>query len=145
MGSHYLSKPPYFPNSTNKQTKIYLESATLWYDYSNISFTADSSYDNYEGVPAVIINATIRNDYSVEEIIQFSQEGISDCRFAIDVYLYDEEGTIVPTLHQGNLRGCKELSLKSGETVSVDMVFATPNRNIDHFEIYVSYLPNVTI
>ena len=144
IGSHYLSMPPHFPDNSNKITKIFLESASLSYDYSNVSFTSDSGYDTYEGVPAVIINATIRNDYTVEEIIQFSQEGISDCVVGIDVYMYDTQGDFVGTLHRGNpFRGCSELSLKSGETVSVDMVFATPNRNIDHFEIYVSYFPMV--
>jgi hypothetical protein len=146
IGPHYLSKPPHFPNNSNKITKIFLESATLRYDYSNVSFTADSGYNAYRGVSAVVINATIRNDYSVEEIIQFSQEGISDCYVGIDVYMYDKQGDIVWTLHRGNpLRGCYELSLKSGETVSIDMMFATSNRDIDYFEIYVSYLPKVII
>ncbi len=142
IGPHYLSRPPHFPNNSNKITKIFLESATLRYDYSNVSFTSDSGYDAYEGVPAVVINATIRNDYNVEEIIQFSQEGISDCVVGIDVYMYDDEGDFVGTLHRGDtFRGCYTLSLKSGEVVSVDMVFVTPNRSINYFEIYVSYLP----
>ena len=142
IGPHYLSRPPHFPNNSNKITKIFLESATLRYDYSNVSFTADSGYNAYRGVPAVVINATVRNDYNVEEIIQFSQEGISDCDVGIDVYMYDKQGDFVGTLHRGNpFRGCYDLSLKSGETVSVDIVFATPNRNINYFEIYVSYLP----
>lgn len=139
---HYLSMPPYYPNNTYKITKIFLESANLWYDYSNVSFTNDDGYDSFRGVPAVIINATIRNDYSVEEIIQFSQEGISSCTIGIDVLMYDEQGNIVGTLHQGNpFRGSRELSLKSGEKASVDMIFATPNRNINDFQIYVSYFP----
>ena len=146
IGPHYLSRPPHFPNNSSKLTKIFLESATLRYDYSNVSFTSDSGYDAHEGVPAVVINATIRNDYNVEEIIQFSQVGISDCTVGIDVYMYDNQGDFVGTLHRGDpFRGCYDLSLKSGETVSVNMVFATPNRNIDHFKIYVSYLPNVLI
>jgi hypothetical protein len=142
IGSYYLSRPPYFPNNSNKITKIFLESATLSYDYSNVSFTSDSGYDAHEGVPAVVINATIRNDYTVEEIIQFSQVGISDCVVGIDVYLYDNQGDFVGTIHRGDpFRGCYVWSLKSGEAVTVNMVFATPNRNIDYFEIYVSYLP----
>ncbi len=72
IGPHYLSRPPYFPNNSYKITKIFLESATLTYDYSNVSFTSDSGYEAYMGVPAIVINATVRNDYTVEEIIQFS-------------------------------------------------------------------------
>ncbi|PVX25540.1 MAG: hypothetical protein CW716_07825 [Candidatus Bathyarchaeum sp.] len=141
IGSQYLSRPPYFPDNSTKTTKIFLESATLRYDYSNVSFTSDSGYDEREGVPAVVINATIRNDYTVEEIIQFLQVGVSDCVVGIDVYMYDNAGDFVGTLHQGDpFRGCYTLSMKSGETVTVNMVFATPNRSIDHFEIYVSYI-----
>ena len=141
IGPHYLSRPPYFPNNSNKISKIFLELATLTYDYSNISFTSDSGYEAFMGVNATVINATVRNDYTLEEIIQFRQEGISDCLVGIDVYMYDEEGDIVGTIHRGNpFRGCYELSLKSGETVSINMVFATQNRNINYFEIYVSYL-----
>jgi hypothetical protein len=54
--------------------------------------------------------------------------------------MYDKEGDFVGTLHQGDPFRGYTLNMKSGETVSVNMVFATPNRNIDHFEIYVSYL-----
>jgi len=143
IGPHYLPRLPY--NNYNI-TKIFLESATLTHDYSNISFTSDSGYEAFMGVPAIVINATVRNDYTVEEIIQFSQEGISDCLFGIDVYMYDEYGDIVPTLQRGNpFRGSYELGLKSGETVSVNMVFATNKKNISYFEIYVSYLPNVPL
>ena len=142
ISSHYLSMPPHFPDSSNKLTKIFLESATLSYDYSNVSFTSDSGYEDYPGVPAVVINAKIRNDYTVEEIIQFSQVGFSDCIIGIDAYMYDDQGAFVGTLNRGDpFRGCQTLSMKSGESVSINMVFATPNRNIDHFEIYVSYLP----
>jgi hypothetical protein len=118
----------------------------LRYDYSNVSFKADSGYDTFKGVRAVVVNATIRNDYNIDEIIQTSQEGGKQSIVWLDAYLYDEEGDIVNTLHQGNpIQGTVRLELKSGETASVNMVFATPDWNIDHFEIYVSYLPNVKI
>ena len=69
------------------------------------------------------------------------QVGVSDCVVGIDVYMYDNGGDFVGTLHHGDpFRGCYMLSMKSGETATVNMVFATPNRSIDHFEIYVSYL-----
>jgi hypothetical protein len=146
IGQYYLSKPPYFPDNGNRITKIFLESSHLRYDYSNVSFKADSGYDTFKGVRAVVVNATIRNDYNIDEIIQTSQEGGKQSIVWLDAYLYDEEGDIVNTLHQGNpIQGTVRLELKSGETASVNMVFATPDWNIDHFEIYVSYLPNVKI
>lgn len=144
LAPHYLSRPPYFPDNSNKVTKIFLVSATLQYDYSNISFTTASRYKSFTGIPAAIVNATLRNDYTVDEVVQFSQEGLSHCTIGIDVYMYDTDGDYVGTLHRGNpFRGCSELKMKSGETVSVNLVFATPNRNIDHFEIYISYFPIV--
>jgi hypothetical protein len=139
IGPHYLSRPPYFPDNSDKITKFFLESAALKYDYSNASFTSDSGYEDYTGVPAVVVNATVRNDYTVEEIIQFSEVGFSESVFGIDVYMYDNAGNFVGTLHRGDPFRGYVLSMKSGETVSVNMIFATPNRNIDHFEIYISY------
>lgn len=145
IGQQFLSRPPHFPNN-NRQTKIFLESATLWKDYSNVSFGFDRSYYAFEGVPAVVVNATIRNEYSAEEIIEFSREGISDCSVGIDVYMYDEQGDAVGTVHSGDpFRGCCEMNLKSGESTSVNMVFVTEKmfvteNRIDHFKIYVSYL-----
>ena len=142
IGSHYLTRAPYFPDNSDKITKIFLESATLRYDYSNVSFTSDSGYDSHEGVPAVVINATIRNDYAMEEIIQFSQGLRSDCVVGIDVYMFDKQENFVGTLSHGEpLRGCYTLIMKSGETASINMIFATSNRNVDYFEIYVSALP----
>jgi hypothetical protein len=140
IGPHYLSKLPYFTGSDNL-TKIYLKNANLSYDYSNISFTGDPiRHDNFVGVPAVIINATIRNDYGVEEIASFSQESLSYLGFAIDVYLYDETGTVVPTVRTGDpFIGCQEFALKSGEIKTFYLVLATDNRNIYSFEIYFSW------
>ncbi len=151
IGQYYLSKPPYFPKNSNRITKIFLEKAALSYDYSNVSFKADSGYDTFKGVPAVVVNATIRNDYNIEEIIQSSQQSSKQSEVWLDVYLYDKEGNIIPTLHRGNpILGTVVLMLKSGETASVNLVFAMPNRDIDnmdinYFEIYVSHLPNVQI
>jgi hypothetical protein len=146
IGPHYLSRPLYFPDNSDKITKFFLESATLRYDYSNVSFTSDSGSEDYAGVPAVIVNATVRNDYSLSEIIQFSEPGTNRINFWLDVYLYDEEGNVVDTMQQGNpFKGSIQLLLKSGENATVNFVFAHPKRNIDHFEIYVSYLPNIEI
>ena len=143
IGPHYLSRPPYYPNNSNKITKIYLENAALWYDYTNISFTSKSRHYDFRGVEAVIINATLRNDYNVREITQFSTEGSSNLNVGIDVYMFEKNGDRVGTFRRGNpLRGCYELSLKSKQIVSINIVLATP-KTIDKFEIYVSWLPDV--
>src|SRR3990170_4645251 len=79
VSPHYLSGPPYFPNNTYKITKIFLESATPWYGYSNSSIAAKVGINVPEGTSVLIINGTIRNDYTAEEILQWSQEGVGDC------------------------------------------------------------------
>ena len=141
---HYLSKSFYYQDNNDKITKIFLEDANLWYRYTNISFTKGE--DNFIGVNASIVRATVRNDYSLSEIIQFSEPGTNRIDFWLDVFLYDEEGNVVDTMQQGNpFKGSIQLLLKSGETATVNFVFAHPKRNIDHFEIYVSYLPNIEI
>ena len=139
--AHYLTGPPYFPNNTYKTTKIFLESATPWSGYSNSSIAATVGIDVPKDLSLLIINGTIRNDYTAEEILGWSQDGGGDCYIGLDVYLYNKQGNLVSIIERGNpLRGCYEVSLKGGETAIFNMVFVTPNTDIAFFEIYVSYL-----
>ena len=139
--SHYLLTSPYFPNSTYKITKIFLESATPWIGYSNSSIAVKVGINVPQGTSVLIVNGTIRNDYTAEEILQWSQEGVGDCYIGLDAYLYNKQGNLVSIIERGNpFRGCYEVSLKGGETASYNMVFVANSDDVAYFEIYVSYL-----
>jgi hypothetical protein len=140
VSPHYLSRPPYYPNNTDKSTKIFLESATLWYD-KNSSITSDLGYDLPKGSSALVINGTIRNDYTREQIVRWTQAGKDSCYIGLDLYVYEKQGNVVSIIERGNpLRGCFELSLRGSESASFNMIFDTQSRNFAYYEIYVEYL-----
>jgi hypothetical protein len=138
--AHYLTQPPYYPNGTYKTTKIYLELAQPWYGYANSTIAAKVGIKDVDGASVIIINGTVRNDYSAQDILQWSQEGVSECYIGLDAYLYDHQGNLINVIERGNpFRGGYETSLQSGEKAFFNMVFIT-NASVAYFEIYVSYM-----
>jgi len=136
---YYLSST-HFSNNTYVTTKIFLENATLWYD-SNPNSVTYAGFTTPEGMQLFIVNGTIRNDYSTEEILKSSQEGNTHCLVGLDVYLYDTQGNFVNTLNRGNpFRGSNEINLRGGEETNFNVAFATPNVDITAFEVYVTFL-----
>ncbi len=137
--SHYLTSPPFYPNNTYKITKIYLKSATILSGFASTGSTANS-FANPTETLVFTVNGTVRNDYTAQEILRLSKEGISTCYVGLDIYLYDNQGNFVNTLSRGNnFRGYYELSLKGGEEANFDVAFAVP-RNVSSFEVYVNFL-----
>ncbi len=138
--AHYLTGLPYYPNNTYKVTKIFLESAYTWYGYSNTSIAKKLGIKDLDSSTVLVINGTIRNDYSAQEIIQWSQEGAPSCYIGLDAYLYDAQGNLLNVVARGNpFRGAYEISFRGGEEANYNMVFIT-NSTVAYFEIYVSYM-----
>lgn len=138
--SHYLTSPPFYPNNSYKITKIYLESAAVWSGFSSTGSTADS-FTNPNGTSVFTVNGTVRNDYTAEEILKLSKEGVSTCIVGLDIYLFDKQGNFVNTLSRGNnFRGYYELNLKGGEEANFDVAFAVPSKDIASFAVYVNFL-----
>ena len=137
--NYYLTSPPSFVNNTYKITKVFLVKADA-YIYADTS-PADIDFDVPQGMFLYIVNGTIRNDYSATEIIRLSSDGLNKCIIGIDIYLYDAQGGFINTLNRGNpLRGCSELTMRAQETSDFETVFVSSIENVDHFEVYVSYL-----
>ncbi len=146
VNSGYLSSPPNFPNNTYKETKVFLENATLWSVQSTEDLPDNIDFTIPEGMSFFIVNGTIRNDYTYAEIIAANNDGISKCTIGLDIYLYDSQGTLINTLHRGNpFRGCYEVSLRSRENANFEAYFASPTDNVAYIEIFVSYLNPLTI
>ncbi len=140
VGSYYLTSPPNFPNNSYKITKIFLETAALWYGYSNEKLDADIEFDVPDGMSFFMVNGTIRNDYTGSEIVALAKEGVSSCTIGLEIILYDYQGNFISTLNRGNpFRGCYQISLISGEESNFKAAFAVPE-NVASFEIYVRYL-----
>jgi hypothetical protein len=92
-----------------------------------------------------IINGTVRNDYSPEEIITSSLQGVNYCTIGLDFRLYDAEGNLVNALTQGTpLRGF-ELKVSGSEEITFEAPFVTTTKNVAYFEIVISYLDPITL
>jgi hypothetical protein len=137
---HYLTGLPYYPNNTYKVNKIFLESSHNWIGYSNSTIAKKLGIKDPNGSNVLIINGTIRNDYSAQEIIQWSQEGAGSVYIGLDAYLYDAQGNLLNVVERGNpFRGAYEISFRGGEETNYNMVFIT-NSTVAYYEIYVSYM-----
>jgi hypothetical protein len=116
---HYLLTSPQYPNSSYKITKVYLENATSWVSTKNPVTINGEKFAASENSSIIVVNGTVRNDYSTEEIIKLSKEGQSNCYVGLDICLYDSQGNFISTLNRGNpFRGCIVLSLRGGEETS---------------------------
>ena len=139
-------------------TKIYLVSANGRYDYwrfndTQISYPLSGSYIwvIHKGDPCFVINVTVRNEYTFEDSLDYNAPisnftGAYESFIVLNAFLYDAQGNIInavdftmPKTPVGNY----QFSLKSQETTSFYTYLATTNRDIDHFEIKVSYLGSV--
>ncbi|MGF3523255.1 MAG: hypothetical protein ACQXXJ_09230 [Candidatus Bathyarchaeia archaeon] len=140
----YLSINPSYSNGTSKITKIYLQQATLWFD-STLGSSMSKEFQVNHDAFLFIINGTVRNDYSPEEIITSSLQGVNYCTIGLDFRLYDAEGNLVNALTQGTpLRGF-ELKVSGSEEITFEAPFVTTTKNVAYFEIVISYLDPITL
>ncbi len=135
----YLESPPYFSDNEYKVTKILLASASL-YDFTSAPSEIDVTYGLPPNSYLFMVNGSVKNEYSTEEIIKSSKDGHGFCIIGLDIYLYDAEDQRVNTLHQGNpFRGSYQSTLKAGETGFFEVAFSS-SISAERFEVYVRYL-----
>ena len=112
----------------------------------------------HKGDPYLIINVTVRNDYTPKDSgNSFNPVApignlTSDYRsfIVLKVSLYGENGSAINALDFVLPKSPAEVyhwtreryqfSLKSGETTSFDITLAAANPDVDHYEINVAYL-----
>jgi hypothetical protein len=146
----------YLTTSVGRETKIFLMAAAPSYGvYPYPSVTGKGSNpDIHTGDPCLIINVTVRNDYTRQDpppIAISDMESQCDAFTALTATLFDKDSkgieatnvtpeypAIPPQL------GAPTIHLESGEIYSFSMYLATPNRTVNRFNIkilYVSSLP----
>lgn len=141
---HYLSTPTIYAGGSCRVTKIFLQEATLWFD-SNADSAVAEDFPVAEDTFLFIVNGTLQNNYTPTEIIESSLEGVSDCIIGLDIRLYDNQGNSVSAVTRGTPFRGFELKMKGGEEAYFEVPFVTSTRNVDYFEIYVSYLEPVRL
>jgi hypothetical protein len=145
--------PQYLPYSSSNATKIFLVSAEPRYGYWTQNDTHMDWFSNgpviHKGDPVFVVNLTVRNDYTKNDgagvLGRVDSQNRSSVGFTVT--LFDKDNNVISavqaypkTVTQLNL---SFFALQSGETASCELYFATCNRNIDHYEIFVAYVSSV--
>jgi hypothetical protein len=141
-------------------SSIFLVSATSAYGTypfkSAVSPRPGSTSAIQEGDPCFIINATIRNDYTLENLppnqmgTEYFANGTAANIPSVGAYvfltasIYDKQGRIVQatdvTPPYGYPSGGAFVYLQSGENATLTIYLATSQHDINHFDIIIRYI-----
>ncbi len=127
--------------------KIYLVSASARYGtYEEPSGHAMGVPVVNQGDPCFILNVTVRNDYNTQQRPPNS-EGFNDTGrtyICLAARIYDKNGAQIEALDVTEPYilpfNRPQHALEYGETISFDIVLATPHRDIDHYEFQMLYI-----
>jgi len=131
-GARYLTYYPSHLTYGGNETKILLLNSSMRYGvYDNDFKFSLCETEVKKDDPCVIINVTIRNDYT--------QEWPSSYFISLTAYLYDNEGEHVGTvMTYGQLHcGMVEVNLKKGETLTFDIYVYYDKQDISRYELYI--------
>jgi len=139
--SGYLTYYPSFKGE--KETMIFLVSTdNPKYGFYNWS---DSDGDVHEGDPCFIVKVTVRNDYTTDPLWtdEASLSGLYNNHVKLTAYLYNQQGKIDAfdvTYPINSYHGGHVFRVEPEETHSVDLYLATDCKDIERYEIYVTYI-----
>lgn len=148
-------------NSYIGNSSIFLVSANSFYGpypfASAVGPPPGSTPAIEEGNPCFIINVTIRNDYTSEnlppnQVPQYYANGtVAKPTAIVYVFLtaaiYDKQGNVIQatdvTPPYGFNNGGAYASLQSGQNATLTIYLATSHKDVDHFEIVLRYVGNI--
>jgi hypothetical protein len=141
----------YLSFSDGRQSKIFLLSAHSTYGV----WTRNDTHMNWftdgptihKGDPIIVVNATVRNDYTHEDkagILSAVNSYDNHSEVAVTVKFYDKDNNIIsaPQAYprvDTNL-GSNVFSFECGKPESFGQFFATANKNVARYEIVVLYV-----
>jgi hypothetical protein len=146
-----LATSEYMRTVSNFETKIYLLSAIPSYGYypEDVLQQITNVTVVHKGDPCFILNLTVRNDYTYNDTVpgtanSVGTNGTHAVYLILGATLFDNNGNKINatdiTNPQVPFLNRNEFGLANGETDRIDIVLATPIRNIDHFEVNVWYM-----
>ena len=152
------------PYSYLENSSIFLISATSAYGsypFTSSSLEPGSTAVIQKGDPCFIINATIRNDYTLENLppnqegTTYYANGTTTNTPSAGVYvfltasIYDKQDRIIQatdvTPPYGPPSGGAFVYLQSGENATLTMYLATSQQDIDHFDLIIRYIGTVPL
>ncbi|NLE05182.1 MAG: hypothetical protein GX638_10350 [Crenarchaeota archaeon] len=144
--------PHYLVDPSGDETKIFLESTTL--SYGTYPFQDAQGLPGkpniHTGDPCVIVEVTLRNDYTTQNPLPQHQVSIEDaaCMF-LTAALYDANGTkiqstnVTPPYPPPSQFEAPLTIIPYEEKHTFNMYLTTNNQNINHFNIEILYLSSV--
>jgi len=147
------SVPGYIGNSS-----IFVVSASSFYGQypfaSAVGPPPGSTPVIKEGNPCFIINATVRNDYTLEnlppnQVTLYYSNGTAEPKSAhvyafLTARIYDKQGNVIQAIDvtppYGFWNGGAYATLASGQNATLTMYFAASQKNVGHFEIILKYV-----
>jgi hypothetical protein len=146
---------PHYLTSGGEESKIFLVNASARYSFWRENDTiigyiippgqAHEFPVVRTGDPMFIITATVRNDYPSEESIFVDYRASRDEYFSyvgLSAKLYAEDGSEISALNTDDRKGWEGylFTLGVNETKTVEIPFATGNRNIAYYDIWPHYI-----
>jgi hypothetical protein len=146
-------KSEYLNFRSDGVSKIFLVSAEPKYAYWTNNDTHMDWFINgpviHKGDPVFIVNLTVRNDYTQNDSAGIVSRVDSQNRSSLGftVTLFDKNNHVIEAL-QAYPQTVTQLNVsffvfESGETESFKLYFATGNRSIDHYEVFVAYVSSM--
>jgi len=130
-----------------EETMIFLVSTdNPRYGFYNWSYTGYGyGAEINEGDPCFIITVTVRNDYTKDPIWtdEDSPSGMYNNHVKLTAHLYNQQGRVDAvdvTYPINSLHGGHVFKIEPEETHSVTLYLATDCKDIDRYEIYVTYI-----
>ena len=99
----------------------------------------------HKGDPCFIVTVTVRNDYTTDSIWtdEDSPPGLYNNHVKLTAHLYNQQGrvaTVDVTYPINSLHGGHVFKIEPEETHSVNLYLATDCKDIERYEIYVTYI-----
>jgi len=141
----YLTYYPTHLTYGGNETRIFLVTSNARYGTYNQSFHKPEGGEVHEGDACVIINITIRNDYTKGQPGPDGYPDRPDDPFpqgyfvSLTAYLYNKDGQVnAGILMPGYMHGgFIDVNLETGETSTFEAYVAYDKQDIDHYELYI--------
>jgi len=141
----YLTYYPTHLTYGGNETKVFLLTSNARYGSYNQSFHKPEGGEVHEGDACIIINITIRNDYTKEQPGPGGDPDLPDNPFpngyfvSLTAHLYNKDGQVnAGILMPGYMHGgFIDVNLETGETSTFDAYVAYDKQDVDHYELYI--------
>ncbi len=115
--------------------------------YSSYNWSDDkwSGGEANEGDPCFLVNATVRNDYTTDPLWtdEDSPPSLYNNHVKLTAILYNQQGRVDAvdvTYPINSYHGGHVFKVEPEKTHSIELYLATENKNIERYEIYVTYI-----